>query len=652
MVLQTYSNTVRLGQREVEVMAFVSSQVALSIERKRAEETAYRRAVELKALYDTSLDIISTHHLPTLLEKIVVRAASLLGAPSGGLYLCDPIRNEVSCVVSYNTPEDYTGIVLRYGEGAAGIVAQTGQPLIIDDYRTWSLRSSAFEAKKPFTATLSVPLIYQGEVRGVIHALDRDEDRRFSENDLAMLTQFANQAVIAIENARLLDTEREQRQRESALLTLMRVANSTLNLSEVIQVILEHLLRLIPCEAGSVLLLEEDYLLTAATIGFKQKSGANDRVFPLDQFPINHQVITTKRPVSIDDVRYDSRYVIVPGLEKARSFLGLPLIFKNQIIGMITMDSWQPTRFQSGDIELAQAIADHAAISIENARLYKQVQRHAIQLEERVTERTAELSQRVLQVEELNQAMATILNDLQTTNRQLEYTTQKLQAANAELESFAYSVSHDLKAPLRGINGYSFLLIDQFGDKLNEEGLSFLQSIRNATEQMGQLIEDLLSYSRLERRPMTSQLIDMRLTVNDILSQRAIEINQRHVKVSLNLTCAPITADVKGVSQALRNLIDNSLKFTRDISNPSIEIGDSENPTTYLIWVTDNGIGFDIKFQNRIYEIFQRLHTADQYPGTGIGLSIVRKVMQRMNGRTWAESEPGKGATFYLEFPK
>jgi PAS domain S-box-containing protein len=174
-------------------------------ERERAEEELRRKAEEFAALYETSLGIITQHELPTLLETIVERALRLLNGTSGGMYMCDPDRKEVRCVVSYKTPRDYTGTVLKYGEGAAGTVAQIKEPLIIDDYRTWSTRATVFEKEQPFSAVISVPMIWHDEVVGVIHVLHDVETRRFTQADLKLLTLFANQAVIAIQNARLVE---------------------------------------------------------------------------------------------------------------------------------------------------------------------------------------------------------------------------------------------------------------------------------------------------------------------------------------------------------------------------------------------------------------------------------------------------------------
>lgn len=229
--------------------------------------------------------------------------------------------------------------------------------------------------------------------------------------------------------------------------------------------------------------------------------------------------------------------------------------------------------------------------------------------------------------------------------------TAQLQAVNKELETFAYSVSHDLKAPLRGIDGYSRLLLDDHAAALDEEGRLFLTNIRNGAGQMAQLIEDLLAYSRVERRGPQLDQIDLRSLVQATIAERAEEIAARNVTMKIDIPSRAVTADREGLVMALRNLLDNALKFTRDISQPVIEIGIRSEGRACILWMRDNGIGFDMKFHERIFEIFQRLHLPEDFSGTGIGLAIVRKALQRMGGRAWAESMPGQGATFYLEMP-
>ncbi len=236
--------------------------------------------------------------------------------------------------------------------------------------------------------------------------------------------------------------------------------------------------------------------------------------------------------------------------------------------------------------------------------------------------------------------------------------TAELEAKNRELETFTYSVSHDLKAPLRGIDGYSRLLLEDYEDKLDADGRRFLGLVRQASTHMGRLIDDLLAYSRLERRAVQAEPVPARALVRSLLEASGAEIEARGVRI---LETVPeeltLSADGQGLAMALRNLIDNALKFTRDTERPVIEVGGRREGEVGgavgvgVLWVKDNGIGFDMRFSDRIFEIFQRLHRAEDYPGTGIGLALVRKAMERAGGRVWAVSALGGGSTFFLELP-
>jgi PAS domain S-box-containing protein len=244
---------------------------------------------------------------------------------------------------------------------------------------------------------------------------------------------------------------------------------------------------------------------------------------------------------------------------------------------------------------------------------------------------------------------------LRDLNAELEervrHRTLELEARNRELETFTYSVSHDLKAPLRGIDGYSHLLLDEYGDRLDEEGRRFISVIRRSTLHMSRLIDDLLVYYRLERRPQQPGLVDLRSLLESVLSEFADEAEQRGVAVQVAVPSLTFNLDTEGLALIARNLIDNALKFTRSVDHPHLEIGGAEQGNILKLWVRDNGIGFDMKQHDRIFEIFQRLQRADEYPGTGVGLAIVRRAVDRMNGRVWAQSEVGMGATFFVELP-
>jgi signal transduction histidine kinase len=280
---------------------------------------------------------------------------------------------------------------------------------------------------------------------------------------------------------------------------------------------------------------------------------------------------------------------------------------------------------------------------------------HAAMLAEKLEEREIRLTETVDQLQ-LSAEAATLANQaLDQLNAELEHRiasrTAALNDKTRELESFAYSVAHDLKAPLRGIDGYSHLLIADYSKDLPDEARSFLETIQASTNEMNQLIDDLLAYSRLERREFKPDHVDLNPLINRLVEQKKREYSDGQLDFVVNVNAGTILGDGDALRQSLRNYLDNAVKFTQKVPQPSIEVGAKETANGCVLWVSDNGIGFDSKRQDQIFGMFQRLNSSEDYPGTGIGLAIVRKAMERMRGRAWAESSPGQGATFYLEIP-
>lgn len=245
--------------------------------------------------------------------------------------------------------------------------------------------------------------------------------------------------------------------------------------------------------------------------------------------------------------------------------------------------------------------------------------------------------------------------ELRLLNINLEYRvaerTAELEALNRELESFSYSVSHDLKAPLRGIDGYSQLLQEDYGQQLGEDGRLFLENIRKGVAQMHQLIEDLLAYSRMERRPLEATAVDLPRLVHEVVQAESESLIRAGLQVEIQVPPLEARVDRDGLALVLRNLLENAIKFSPGAQPPRIHIEARQEQGQIRLAVRDHGIGFDMKYHDRIFRIFQRLHRAEDFPGTGIGLALVYKAMQRMGGRVWAESTPGAGATFHLELP-
>jgi signal transduction histidine kinase len=235
--------------------------------------------------------------------------------------------------------------------------------------------------------------------------------------------------------------------------------------------------------------------------------------------------------------------------------------------------------------------------------------------------------------------------------RRVAERTADLSDAYRESQSFAHAVAHDLRAPLRAIEGFSHLLMESCGAKLDETERGYIDRVRRGALQMASLIEGLLAYSRMEHRELQLGHIDLAALVAELV----VEVDERAralgAQVEVDVPPLRVSADREGLGVVFRNLIENALKFTREGVAPRIEIGAHAANETIVAWVRDNGIGFDQGYHDKIFEIFQRLHRQQEYEGTGIGLALARKAMQRMGGRIWAESRAGAGATFYVELP-
>lgn len=224
-------------------------------------------------------------------------------------------------------------------------------------------------------------------------------------------------------------------------------------------------------------------------------------------------------------------------------------------------------------------------------------------------------------------------------------------AANKELESFSYSVSHDLRSPLRAINGFARILQEDYGESLDEEGRRLLKVIRDNSNRMGSLIDDLLAFSRLGRKPMAAMKVDMTALAQAANDELQNERLGRSVQVAIH-ALPPVYGDASLIRQVWVNLLSNSLKFSAHGPSTQIEVGGKEGNGVNVYYVKDNGAGFDMRYYDQLFGIFHRLHRDDEFPGTGVGLAIVQRIILRHNGRVWAEGKPNEGATFFFELPQ
>lgn len=236
-------------------------------------------------------------------------------------------------------------------------------------------------------------------------------------------------------------------------------------------------------------------------------------------------------------------------------------------------------------------------------------------------------------------------------NSDLENQAVKLQAANKELEAFSYSVSHDLRAPLRAIDGYTRILVEDYEALLDAEGKRVCSVISAEARRMGQLIDDLLAFSRLGRKEMYSSNVDMKALAVSVLNELTKEDDRE--RIDFKIAALPsVSADASLMRQVWVNLLSNAIKFTSKKEQAVIEVGSKSDKDEFVYYVRDSGAGFDMEYANKLFGVFQRLHSESEFEGTGVGLAIVQRIIRRHGGHVWAESEVDKGATFYFALPQ
>lgn len=318
----------------------------------------------------------------------------------------------------------------------------------------------------------------------------------------------------------------------------------------------------------------------------------------------------------IKDVEVPQKVAVMLQQLGIHSFVNTPLFSAQAFYGTLNIGWGASRKVDPGELEIIEEVSSQISLAIEQSYLLKESLRYTVELEERVKERTRQLIE-----------------------------------SNKELEAFTYSVSHDLRAPLRHINGYIDLLITKYNEILPEKGKHYLETILDSATQMGILIDDLLQFSRTGRQEMRQGNLDMNSLVNEVIQSMTVETANREIEWSI-ASLPRVYGDHSLLRMVWINLLSNAVKYTREKEKAIIEIKVTENSDSFTFSVKDNGAGFDMNYAHKLFGVFQRLHTTAQFEGTGIGLANVRRIINKHGGETWAEAELGLGATFFFTIPK
>ncbi|MBD2774235.1 GAF domain-containing protein [Iningainema tapete] len=341
-----------------------------------------------------------------------------------------------------------------------------------------------------------------------------------------------------------------------------------------------------------------------------------------DRFAVHYQQGRIQAVADIYNYGLSDCHIQILSQFQVRANLVVPLLLGQNLWGLLCIHQCRaPRKWQATEIEFVTQIASHLGVALQHTELLNDLQAE------------------VLERQQAQQAV-------QVLNQGLQRAIIEQQSALRELEAFSYSVSHDLRAPLRSIDGFSQALMEEYCDRLDGTGSDYLQRIRAATQRMGHLIDDLLNLSRVMRSEMNFETVDLSLLASEICTELQ---HQSERQVELIIQSVPLAqGDRRLLRVLLMNLLNNAWKFTSKHTTARIEFGASERASVPVYFVRDDGAGFDMAYANKLFGPFQRLHKMNDFPGNGIGLATVQRIVHRHGGRVWAEGAVEQGATFYF----
>jgi len=622
MSISSFDPDMRYSDEQLAFFSAIADQAAAILDKARLYREMEERAQQLAALNEVGSVITSTLDLQAVLNLIMSKAAELLEAEAGSLVLVDENTDElVFRVTAGPGSPDLVGMRLPPGTGVVGAVVEEGKPVIIRDAHSDQRWYRGLDASSSFSthSIIAVPMSSRGRTIGVIELLNRRDGIPFDQDDERLLTAFAANAAVSIENARLFtQTDQALAARVEELSMMQRVdreLNATLDYNRVMSLTLDWALRMTGTDVGLVAVTvgsEDDVggLRFLASRGYPEEQVAThaEELWPLDQGIIG-RVVRTGMPELVEDVRGDPDYAsVVPNMVAQ---LTVPIRWEEQIVGVIALECSQPGRLGQDALEFVIRLADHAAIAIENARLFEQVQR-----------------------------------------------------ANAAKTDFISFVSHELKQPMTSIKGYTDLLVKGAAGELNDAQRGFLNTVLSNTDRMNKLVSDLLDISRIESGRMRLEFGDVSIeqVIGDALRtiRRQIEVKHQTLGVNVPPDLPLVWGDRDRFVQVLTNLVSNAHKYTPEGGGivVSAQRWSDGQPAPgegefILCSVSDTGIGIGPEDQERLFTKYFRADdpAVHSVAGTGLGLIITKSLVELHGGEIWVESQSGKGSTFVFTIP-
>ena len=612
--------SLHLDSEDLAYLQAIGNQVGMVIENAQFYDQTKRRMEHLSAVHDTALDIIGRLDLADLLRAIVERATNLLHAKGGGLYQYHAEKGELEVVVSHQLSRDYTGTIIRVGEGAAGRAVLTGEPVLVSDYRTYPNRANVFPVEA-FASVAAVPLLWGETVLGVLDVVDDVEENAFGDADVSVLQLFAAHAAIALQNARMYAEIKRQFDESQALLKVSQGIMAAADLQDLLDLIVGAAVEVIPgAQAGVIHLLNaETEELIIRAISYRPGAVTMDPAAGMMKFGqgIAGCAIREKRVMNIPDVDQDPRFIRFPHSRLLKSLLVAPLMLGGEKLGTLSVDSKVVQAFGADDERLLTLLSAQASTAIENARLHEDTIRRS---------------------QELREAYGAL--------REME----------SMKDDFIARVSHELRSPLAPMSiAVERTLSEAFGP-LNSVQREMLEIALVNVDRLSATITELLDVVSLSSggEETLPQTFDLRLLARGSVRAMRPRAEAKDIEVHVDIPDTPVLvlANQRKIGQVISNLLSNAIKFNRPSGEVVLRIKEIDEEWAEVS-VSDTGVGIPKDALDSVFTRFYQVGSplTREYEGLGLGLAIAKDHVVQNGGTIRVESEEGKGSKFTFTVP-